>query len=287
MQILHPDTAHSSRELTGGGVRQTNGTPRRHAILGVGGVGTPNAYRCLYGEGPTGGELLSPRHRHTFDQFRFFMAGEYKLADTVIPAGQVGYFPESVFYGPQLIQAGVTIFDVQFGGSSGTGFITPGERPEAMRRLIEKGGKFEDGFFVTYDENGEKHLQDGFEALQEEIRGYRVKYAEPRYTDQVFMIPDNYEWTKDPDQPGVGRKLLGSFTERDTRVGFIQLDAGASFTFGYEQAPEVLFINEGAVSYQGESHPRLSALSTDLLEGPFTITADELTELLYIKLPTF
>jgi hypothetical protein len=286
MEIRHPNTAPSGRALTGGGVRQINGPPRSQFILGVGGAGTPNAFRLSYGEGAEGGEVLSPRHRHTFDQFRFFMGGAFTLADYTIPVGYVGYFPESVFYGPQVIDASVKVFSVQFGGASGIGYITPAERPEGMARLRER-GSFEGGLFVTVDENGERHNQDGFEALQEEIRGKKVDYAPPRYSGQVLMDPENFAWSKDPDNPGVAVKLLGRFTERDARVGFVRIDAGASYTFGHEQAPEILFLHTGVISYAGASHPRLTAFSVGADEGPYTLVASETAELLYMKLPTF
>jgi hypothetical protein len=285
MKYGHPDTVPAKRP--GGGVRGSDGT-RTGSLLLEAGEGTVSCYRLSYGEGRGGAPINSPRHRHTFDQIRFIMSGEYEIADKVIPGGLVGYFPESVHYGPQVISSEVTILDVQFGGASGLGYLTPKQLAAGRESLLAEGkGTLENGLYVTVDANGKQHNQDAFEAVQQHIVGHRVDYAQPRYLDQVWMNPDSFEWVKDEHQPGVARKMLGEFTERDVRIGFFSLEEGAELTFGTERASEIAFINKGAISYDGKIHPRLTAFGTEAADNPEVLLATEPTELLYMKLPTF
>jgi hypothetical protein len=287
MEITDPDATVSYAEVAGGNIRPSGGGSFNAQSLLHGIEGAPNNYRFNIATRSDGPDQFSPRHRHTFDQFRYFIAGDYLLADEPIPAGSVGYFPESVHYGPQVIPVGSTICDVQFGGASGNGFLSLAQRKAGFERLIAKGGRLEDGLHITVDASGKEHKQDGFEALQQEVFGKQVVYAPPRYSGQTIMHPDNFAWVKDPDFPGVARKTLGVFTERDARVGFIQLEKGASFLLGEQPAPELLFVVHGSLAHDGVAHPAHSAFGTWSNEDPQKLTAEEDTELLYFKLTTF
>jgi hypothetical protein len=286
MKTGHPSEVDGNRPRAG--LRGATSS-RTACLLLESGEGTPFSYRLNYGEGTGPGEAIkSPRHRHTFDQIRFIMAGEYGIADKTVPAGKVGYFPESVYYGPQVITPEVTILDVQYGGASGNGYLTPAELLAGRQKLEAEGrGTLEGGLFVWTDERGERHNQDAFEAVQEAIVGHRVDYAPPRYTDQVWMDPAAYDWVDDPGHPGVARKDLGTFTERDVRVAFIKMEKGASLPLGEEPSVEILVLTTGSVSYNGRTHPPLTAFGTDPGDEPETLVADETSELLYMKLPTF
>src|SRR6267142_4884418 len=62
---------------------------------------SPNNYLLNVGR-TGGGGWTTPRHRHTFDQVRYVLKGRYPVAKGVVmEEGSVGYFPESVHYGPQ------------------------------------------------------------------------------------------------------------------------------------------------------------------------------------------
>ncbi len=80
---------------------------------------SPNNY--LLNEGRTGtGGWTTPRHRHNFDQIRYIIKGTYPYAKgKSMPEGWVGYFPESVHYGPQDRPEGLEMLTCQFGGASG------------------------------------------------------------------------------------------------------------------------------------------------------------------------
>jgi hypothetical protein len=72
---------------------------QKHLLFGE--DGSPNNYDLNMGQ-TGGGGWRTPRHRHNFDQIRYVIAGQLPYTDTdVLEEGWVGYFPESVHYGPQ------------------------------------------------------------------------------------------------------------------------------------------------------------------------------------------
>ena len=101
------------------------------------------------------------------------------------------------------------------------------------------------------------------------------------------MNPASFDWKKDKEQNGIASKILGAFTERQTRVGFIRMEAGAEMKFGLENAQEILFVKEGAMTHEGKAYPRLTAFGTRAADAPVTLRATDPTELYYVKLPTF
>src|ERR1700722_19115142 len=45
-------------------------------------------------------DSFSPRHRHTFDQVRYYMAGQTSYGNEVYGPGDCLYIPGGTFYGP-------------------------------------------------------------------------------------------------------------------------------------------------------------------------------------------
>ena len=152
---------------------------------------------------------------------------------------------------------------------------------------MARGGRFEDGFYVWEDEEGNTHNQDAFEAKWEAIYDKKIAYPEARYHSIVLMNPASYAWIKDPENPGVARKLLGAFSEREIRIACVELDKGASLSFGNEPAAEIAFLEEGALTHNGTTHGAHSGFATTADEHPQTLVAAEDSRLLYLKLPTF
>src|SRR5262249_38230081 len=150
----------------------------------------------------------------------------------VLPAGWVGYFPESAYYGPQVMTENLTMLMLQFGGPSGLGYLSVQERKRGRDELLAKGGTFENGIYKWVDEQGNHHNKDAFKACWEQVKGQPVAYPQPRYRDIILMNPDNFGWTDDVDAPGVSWKPLGVFTERDIRIGFSRLQAGSTLVLG-------------------------------------------------------
>ena len=246
--------------------------------------GSPNNYLLNVGRTGSGG-WGTPRHRHTFDQVRFVLKGNYPIAKGVVmPEGSVGYFPESVHYGPQDRPEGLEMMVCQFGGASGQGFLSPARR-EAANEALKKKGTFKDGVFTWIDEKGQKHNMDGSEACYMEAMGRKSAYSKPRYEDFIIMDPEAYEWVSEGS--GVYSKSLGTFTERNTRLGFVRLDAGAVYSGGMQPSIELLFLSKGSVSVDGKEYGERAAFEFQKGEGPVAVKAVKPSEFLRIVLPQF
>ena len=241
---------------------------RNTSTLLLGKEGAPNNYKANFGGGEDSGsgDWVAPRHRHTFEQVRHPLSGDYTIGtDQVLPAGWVAYFPESVYYGPQVKSGNLVMFSLQLAAK----------------------GTFNDGVYTWVDDKGVRHNQDSAEAVFEQALGRKTEYPPARYKDLVMMNPAAFNWRRDKDQTGVARKHLGTFTERLIKVALIQVEKGATLSFGEEPAPEVLFLKEGVMTHDNTSYDRHSAFSTETDDAPVALRAIEPCELLYIKTPTF
>jgi len=181
--------------------------------------------------GQMGGDFNSPRHRHNFEQIRYQLEGALDYGrDGKLVAGMVGYFPEAVYYGPQSQDPDIACKTIvlQFGGASGSGYLSQAEVQAGMRELREE-GEFKDGVFRRRADVEGKRNVDGYQAIWEHVNGRPMDYPKPRYPQPIFMDPENYAWVPVAGVPGVAEKLLGVFTERRSETGLIKLDAGASY----------------------------------------------------------
>src|ERR1700712_1290064 len=124
---------------------------QKHLLIGE--EGSPNNYDLNGGRAGAGG-WRTPRHRHNFDQIRYVMKGDYPYAgEKVLPEGWIGYFPESVYYGPQDRAEGLETMVLQFGGASGGGYLSVAGR-EAANDALKANGEFKNGVYTYYDEAG-------------------------------------------------------------------------------------------------------------------------------------
>jgi hypothetical protein len=254
-------------------------------VLLTGDDTSPNNYVLNVGRTGSGG-WSTPRHRHDFDQIRYVIKGTYPYAKgKVMPEGSVAYFPESVHYGPQDRPEGLEMMVCQFGGSSGNGFLSVSRR-EAANEALKQKGEFKNGVFTYIDANGQRHNKDGSEACFEEATGKKLVFSKPRYDDVILMDPSGYEWIA-TQTPGVSTKWLGAFTERNTRLGFIRVDADAIFSAGEQPSVEILFLTKGVVSLDGRQYGPRTAFEFMANEGPVAIKAVESSEFLCMVLPKF
>ena len=261
---------------------------RSSAVLLAGEPGSTDNFRLAYQEPVEGQEWSAPRHHHDFEQIRWVLDGDITIAkNTKIPPGWVAYFPEGAYYGPQTRGDNLKLLLLQFGGATGYGFDSPEQLGAGREALVAKGGTFEGGIYSWVDENGGHHNQDAAEAVHEQVRGRKIVYVEPRYQDLVLMNPESFGWIDDREHPGVSRRKLGTFTEREVRIAFVRLRAGAELLFGDADSVEILFVKQGSVSHDGESYGPITAFGSFRDDQPETITANEDTELFYVKLPSF
>lgn len=246
---------------------------------------SPNNY--LLNVGLTGaGGWGTPRHRHNFDQIRYVLKGRYPISpQKIMDEGSVAYFPESVHYGPQARPEGLEMMVLQLGGASGSGFLSTPRR-EAANEALKAKGEFKNGIFTWFDENGQKHNMDGSAACFEEATGKKLVFAKPRYDDVILMDPDAYAWVK-ADAAGVYTKLLGTFTEREIRIRFIKIDAGATYNTGSRSAIEVLFMSKGSINLDGKTYGDKTAIELLPEDAPADITATEDALLFSVTLPRF
>lgn len=234
-----------------------------------------------------GGGWPAPRHHHPFEQVRYAVEGDYTISKgNVMPAGWVAYFPESVFYGPQVKETNLRMVELQFGGPTGLGYYSTRQRRAAHDELVAKGGTFEGGFYQWTDEDGKIHRQDSSEAVWEVAMNVpKLVYPRPRYNGVILMDPESFSWQK--ETPGVAHKLLGVFTERELRISLVELEKGASLTLGTEPSNEIVFLTEGSLSYEDELYVPHAAFATSTEDEPESLVAAEAAQMLYVKLPTF
>lgn len=229
------------------------------------------------------GDFFSPRHRHNFEQIRYAFEGTLDFAKTgKLTEGMVGYFPEAVSYGPQSQKKGQvsTALVLQFGGASGSGYLSRDEVKAGMEDL-KKYGEFTDGVFRRHDAKDGKINLDAFQAIWEHVNQRPLTYPKARYEAPVLMDPTHYDWVPVAGTPGVFEKVLGVFTERRTEIDFLKLDAGATHTVS---GRGVYFVLSGAGTVEGETFRRLTTVYVDHGERA-TFTARETVEILHFGLP--
>ena len=246
---------------------------------------SPNNY--LLNVGLTGaGGWGTPRHRHNFDQIRYVLKGSYPVSPhKKMVEGSVAYFPESVHYGPQDRPEGLEMMVIQFGGASGQGFLSTPKR-EAANEALKAKGEFKNGIFTWVDEKGQKHNQDGSAACFEEATGKKLAFAPARYDDVVMMDPEAYAWIE-TGKPGVSTKLLGTFTERNTQVGLLKIEKGATHNTGTRSQIEVLFLSKGSITVDGKAYGEKSAIELLPSDQPVDIKATADALFFRVTLPKF
>jgi FAD/FMN-containing dehydrogenase/Fe-S oxidoreductase len=102
--------------------------------------------------------------------------------------------------------------------------------------------------------------------------GGKLEFATPRYEDVIAMNPDAYDWLPSADA-GVSEKWLGSFTERNFRIGFLRLDAGAVYQAGQFPSIEILFQTKGQVTAGGEKYGPVLLQQSNAVDGTPADTA--------------
>jgi hypothetical protein len=234
-----------------------------------------------------GGDYFTPRHRHNFDQVRLCLSGAMNFAPgRDLKAGTVGYFPEGTFYGPQAMTQPSEVLLLQHGGAAGYGFMGYQQLTAGYEALRAK-GEFDKGAFSYRDAQGRTHRKDGYEAVWEHVNGRTVEYPPPRYDEPVIMNPANFKWTPVPGVGGFEVKHLGTFGERNLRVGFVRASRGATYTSSDLTAPELIFVVEGALNLSGKSIGAWSAARLDASDNGGSIEAVEASEVFFVRLPAF
>jgi hypothetical protein len=226
-------------------------------------------------------DFVSPRHRHNFDQFRFQLDNTLDFArDGRMTPGTVGFFPEGGSYGPQTCEEIATTIVLQFGGCSGSGYLSRPEVKQGMDEL-KQFGTFAGGVYRRNPGLPGKRNVDGYQAIWEHVNQRRLEYPKPRYPGPVMMDAIHFHWVPSSEHTGVREKLLGVFTERRAETGFFKLAAGATLP----RAGRGIF-----VCYRGQGRvdgQPLRPLTTVFLDHgeQAVFTADEEIEIIHLGLP--
>lgn len=227
------------------------------------------------------GELITPRHRHNFDQWRFVIKGEADFGDGILSEGMLGYFPEGAYYGPQS-DKDVTVVVVQFGSASGSGYI---ERRLAKAAHTEmkahNTGYFEDGTYYRNPGIEGPPSQDGNEAIFEYVTKRPVVYPEPQYTRAILINPKGFPWRPRADAAGAYERFLGTFSSCRFGASTYKLDPGATLEVS-GRAVYVVLSGQGTV--EDRTYGTWTAMYLEAGEsGRFS--ASEETEILGLGLP--
>lgn len=195
-------------------------------------------------------DMLSPRHKHTFEQLRYYIDGDTQFGDEVYAAGDCVYFPEGVAYGPQTGRPGSNGLHValQWGGPAGIYYPTQAEQHAARAELAER-GTFAGGRYTRADGSS----VDGFEALIEHLSGTPCRYPEPRYARPIRMRTGAYAERSVPGLAGVGIRRLGGFNESGPEVALLRLAAGAQLPGAPADGDELRVVLSGSVASGSET----------------------------------
>jgi hypothetical protein len=245
---------------------------------------SPDNFMYILGRQDT--DFWMPRHRHNFEQIRLPVRGDMNLGrGMVLREGEVGYFPEGMAYGPQDDPLGSAAphermqLVLQFGGASGYGFMSIEQRRQARAELTEI-GTFEGNYFRHPDGK----VEWGLNAIWTHVYGDRLRYPRPRYRNVIIADPKRFNWLPVPDQSGVDRKYLGSFSERAVWLEMVQLRREARWASTDSHARRLIVLLSGNATLGQTTLQRLTALQVEPREH-LHLTATAGTELFVVGLP--
>lgn len=214
-------------------------------------------FRCTLGRQDVE-RFQMPRHRHTFDQIRMPLVGDMNVGEQgILRAGEIGYFPEGVTYGPQ---------------DDPLGEAKLGER---LCLVFQFGGASGRGMAIARRKSGEQ-LQ------APEVQ--RIKFPRARFRDIIVADPACYNWFQVPGASGVDHKFIGSFTERAVWIEIVRVGVGANWSSMHPGARRLLVVLSGNGEVAGTAIDWMGALQAEAGEELRISAADEL-HLLLVGLP--
>ena len=271
MKIVHTETVEWKR-----GLEHRGGTFHfRHMFDGA--PDTPGNFQ--FNLGRIEGDFASPRHRHNFEQFRYQVDGTMNFdRNGKMTKGTFGYFPEGAAYGPQSSEGASYSAVMQFGGASGSGYLSRAQ-VRAGQSELEKIGTFTGGIFRRNDDVEGRRNSDAYQAIWEHHNDKRMEYPKPRYREPVLLDPENYQWVA--IGPGVFERFMGAFTERKTEAAFIKIEQGATWK---GMGRSIYLITQGSGRVEGDTYVKLDGVYSQERETP-VFTASQETIILRMTLP--
>ena len=195
----------------------------------------------------------TPRHKHTFDQFRFALEGPREIKGGVLAPGDCGFYPEGVLYGPQLQTEESSGLGLQFMGPNGGLYLTHEALQNARKELSAEGATFEGGVYTRVMPGGRKVNMDSHAACYEKITGHKPKFPKGRIDGPVIMRADAAKWVPDRRIAGLEHKHYGSFGEYRSGIGMHRLAPGAKIPAHVQEDAEIVYFTEGSIEYDGRT----------------------------------
>src|SRR5690242_2469209 len=252
MDIIHAAEMPWGESL----VAQRAGGEVAHKRLFEGEEGSPDNYMLVMSKEPK--TFFSPRHRHAWDQIRFCLEGRIPIAKGLfVEGGEVAYFPEGAYYGPQGGGDGRIVVLLQFGGASGQGLIGVDRLSQARRDLASE-GRFEGGVYTRQVTEGRRNW-DAYEALWLHVMGGELSYAPPAYKTPIVMRPEALRWTP-TSESGVSLKRVGVFPHRGLAINAWNVEAGVRHGIDGGADLKLLFVTDGEGIAAGKELRRWSAV---------------------------
>ena len=264
----------------------TRGGDRRFTDLLNGDDDAKDNFRLIHAQQK--GEFSGPRHRHNFDQIRYCISGAMNYGpNSWVKEGELAYYPEGAYYGPEVSDKEYVVLALQFGGPSGLGFTSSRRITEGMEQL-KAYGTFEKGIFRRSGDlpPGTRRNQDSFEAVWEHLNGRRLEYPTPRYPTTVLIKPDSFAWVPYGKDSGAWIKRLGVFTERSLELSMVKVGAKGEFTVRHRPGTQVGMVLSGGGQIGAENYGALSTFALQAGEAAH-LHAEAETMMLLIGLPLF
>jgi hypothetical protein len=195
---------------------------------------------------------FTPRHRHNFDQIRYTLTGVQSTGHGDLGPGEIGYFPEGAYYGPQAQNGECATLVLQFQGASGEHLLSNEEMNATYQKMHAAGAVFENGIYKGVTSDGRRKNKDSYVAIWEEHEGTKLKFPSTRYRTPVMMLPQHFSWVVDRERSGIEMKHLGTFSELRTGIGFFRLLPGARLEAGRQRDAEIRYCIAGSFSYDGK-----------------------------------
>jgi hypothetical protein len=274
------DIVHAGRRSWGANLAAHRQGGLAHKVLFEGEEGSPDNYVWTMADEKS--DYFSPRHRHVFDQVRLCISGSIPIArDLRVDAGEIGYFPEGVPYGPQEGGPDRLTLVLQVGGISGLGYLSARQVRDAHLALAEE-GVFEGGVFKRRTGEGKANL-DAYEAIWRHVTGRPISYPSPRFKTPIIVRPNGFDWRPEPGAPGVSSKRLAVFPERGLELSLLSLAPAAVWSI--EPAPQrrLVFVQSGNGVLEDQPYETWSAARIEPGEAA-KLTAEAASEIFVITL---
>lgn len=236
------------------------------------------------------GELAfeSPRHHHAFQQVRWTESGSVNYGPGQdIPEGDIAYFPQGAYYGPQRKDQGAAfLLQYGFGAEFLSGNREAGARgAEAAVGELRSRGTFEGGLYIDTDPaTGGRRERDSVQAIYEARTTSEFVIPPEGYAAPVLMHTKAFSYYQ--ASAGVEVRRLGDFYDHpgpdaSLRIYTVRL-TGGTWRFGPGRA-QVAWTTTAGLRADGTTYPELTCIYSPR-DDAAAVSGDG-TEMFVLELP--